>query len=67
MGINIDKKIPNKLQKNICTPQHHAGKSRKVVASQCTEISYYLANQRRLHVRSQGLKILTLIGENKRN
>ena len=28
---------------------------------------YYLANKQSLHVRSQGLKILTLIGENKRN
>ena len=67
MGINIDKKILDKFQKNICTPQHQARKSRKVVASQCTEISYYLANQWSLHVRSQGLKIPKLIEENKRN
>ena len=59
----MTKKIPNKLQKNICTQQHHSQKSRKIVASQCTEISYYLANKRSLHVRSQRLKILTLIGE----
>ena len=67
MGINIDKKILDKFQKNICTPQHQTRKSRKVVASQCTEIFYYLANKRSLHARSQGLKILTLIGKNKRN
>ena len=60
------KKIPDKLQKNICIPHHHAGKSRKVVASQCTKISYYLANKQSLYVRSQGLKIPTLIGENKK-
>jgi len=28
-------------------------------------LSYYLANKRSLHVRSQSLKILTLIGEKK--
>ena len=26
-------------------------------------LSYYLANKRSLHIRSQGLEILTLIGE----
>ena len=30
-------------------------------------LSYYLANKQSLHVRSQDLKILTLIRENKRN
>ena len=30
-------------------------------------LSYYLAKKQSLHVRSQDLKILTLIGENKRN
>ena len=34
---------------------------------QCNLLSYYLANKRRLHNRSQGLEIPTLIGENKRN
>ena len=29
-------------------------------------LSYYLANKRSLHVRSQGLKILTLIGEKRK-
>ena len=32
---------------------------------QCNLLSYYLANKRSLHVRSQSLKIPTLIGENK--
>ena len=30
-------------------------------------LSYYLANKQSRHVRSQGLKIPMLIGENKRN
>ena len=30
-------------------------------------LSYYLANKRSLHIRSQGLKIFTLIGEKYKN
>ena len=29
-------------------------------------LSYYLANKQSLHIRSQGLEIPTLIGENKK-
>jgi len=30
-------------------------------------LSYYLANKRSFHIRSQGLKIFTLIGEKYKN
>ena len=41
--------------------KHYMGMEKALVGSNL--LSYYLANKRSLHVRSQGLKILTLIGE----
>ena len=66
MGINIDKKNSGQASEKYLHTIDHAGKSRKVVVSQCTEISYYLANKRSLHVCSQGLEIPTLIGKNRK-